>query len=486
MSAVGLSGDKVVSAEANWYECHMNDSLRARTTASNTRTRAELIELDKRHLWHPFTQMRQWNQGTPLVIERAEGNYLIDVEGRRYLDGVSSLWTNVHGHNRRELNEAIIAQLGRVAHSTLLGLTNVPAVELATRLAEIAPGGLQRVFYSDSGSTAVEIALKQAFQYWRHRGRHDKCKFIHLADSYHGDTLGAVAVGGVELFHEIFRPLLIDTLAVPTPHLYRHPSARSPEEARDQALAALEETLRAHAHEVAGLILEPLVQGAGGMLMQPDGYLSGVAALCREHEVLLIADEVATGFGRTGTMFACEQEGVVPDLMCVAKGITGGYLPLAATLATDDIYDAFLGAADEYKTFYHGHTYTGNPVACAAALASLDLFETDQVLAGLPAKSAQLARCLADAVADHAHVGDIRQRGLMIGVELVADRQTAEPFPPGQTMGARVCERARERGVIVRPLGDVVILMPPLSITADEIEGLVAALAHGLTATSGS
>lgn len=439
-----------------------------------------LIDLDKRHVWHPFTQMREWNDGAPLIIDRAEGNYLIDTQGRRYLDGVSSLWVNVHGHNRKEINDAIIAQLGRVAHSTLLGLANVPSIELAARLAELAPGRLSKVFYSDSGSTAVEIALKQAFQYWQHKGRTQKHRFVHLAEAYHGDTLGAVGVGGISLFHQIFEPLLVDSYQVPTPHLYRHPSAATPEQARDQALAALDELFAARAGGIAGLIIEPLVQGAAGMLVQPPGYLAGVAELCRRYQVLLIADEVATGFGRTGTMFACEQEGVEPDLLCVAKGISGGYLPLAATIATDEVYSAFLGARSEYKTFFHGHTYTGNPVACAAALASLELFTKDAQLARLPGKIERLGELLEERVRVLPHVGDIRHKGMMVGIELVADRASATPFPPDRFVGAKVCEAAREYGVILRPLGDVIVLMPPLSITGSEIEVLVDAVARAV------
>lgn len=432
------------------------------------------IALDKEHVWHPFTQMQQWTQGTPLVIERAEGNHLFDTSGRRYLDGVSSLWVTLHGHNRKEINEAIREQLDRVAHTTLLGLASVPSIELAARLAALAPGALNKVFYSDSGSTAVEIALKQAFQYWQHRGQPAKRLFVHLEHSYHGDTLGAVAVGGIDLFHQLFAPLLVPTLSVPSPHPYRHPTARSPEEARDQALSGLAALLSTRGHEIAALIIEPLVQGAGGILVQPAGYLRGVAELCKQHRILLIADEVATGLGRTGTMFACEQEGVAPDFLCLAKGLTGGYLPLAATLATDEIYDAFLGAPRDHKTFYHGHTYTGNPLACAAALACLDLFESDQVLHRLPAKVERLATLLGERVGSQPHVGDIRQKGLMVGIELVADRATASPFPPESLTAARVCHEARGHGVIVRNLGDVVVLMPPLAISEGDLERLVA------------
>lgn len=438
------------------------------------------IALDKQHVWHPFTQMQQWNQGTPLVIERAEGNHLFDTSGRRYLDGVSSLWVTVHGHNRKEINDAIRAQLDKVAHTTLLGLASVPAIELATRLAALAPGALNKVFYSDSGSTAVEIALKQAFQYWQHRGQPAKRLFVHLEHSYHGDTLGAVSVGGIDLFHELFAPLLVPSLSVPSPHPYRHATARSPAEARDQALSALATLLAARGHEIAAVIIEPLVQGAGGILVQPAGYLRGVADLCKQHQILLIADEVATGLGRTGTMFACEHEDVTPDFLCLAKGLTGGYLPLAATLATDEVYDAFLGAPHDYKAFYHGHTYTGNPLACAAAIACLDLFESDHVLHKLPPKIDRLATLLRDYLGAQPHVGDIRQKGLMVGIELVDDRATASPFPSEYLTAARVCHEARGHGVIVRNLGDVVVLMPPLSITTIELELLVDAVTRSI------
>lgn len=441
---------------------------------------ARWIDLDKQYLWHPFTPMRQWVDGEPLVIERAEGNYLIDSGGRRYLDGVSSLWVTVHGHNREEINRAIRDQLERMAHSTLLGLAHPAAAELAERLVASAPPGLARVFYSDSGSTAVEIAIKVAFQFWQLAGRPEKRRFVHLEQAYHGDTLGAVAVGGIPAFHAVFGPLLFETLAVPTPHPYRHPTGGSPAEVRDHALDALARLLRDRGHEIAAFILEPLVQGAAGMLVHPEGYLAGAAALCREHDVLLIADEVATGFGRTGALFACTHERVTPDLMCVAKGLTGGYTPLAATLVTQRVYEQFLGARPaDRRTFFHGHTFTGHPLGCAAALASLELFERDHVLEAMPAKIDRMKRALAR-LAEHPNVGDIRQRGLMIGIELVADRATAAPLPVESLTGARVCAAARAHGVILRPLGDVVVLMPPLSITLDEIDHLVAAVAASL------
>jgi adenosylmethionine-8-amino-7-oxononanoate aminotransferase len=445
---------------------------------------ADWIELDRKYLWHPFTSQRQWVEGEPLVIERAEGNTLIDSEGNRYLDGVSSLWVTVHGHGRKEINDAIREQLDRMAHSTLLGLTHPTAVELAERLVGVAPRGLARVFYSDNGSTAVEIALKLAFQFWQLVGRRRKRRFVHLEHSYHGDTLGAVAVGGIPVFHEVFGPLLLDTVTVPTPHPYRHPTGGSAEEVRDYALAALARTLETRGEEIAAFIIEPLVQGAAGMLVHPPGYLARAADLCRRHDVFLIADEVATGFGRTGAMFACELESVTPDFLCLAKGLTGGYMPLAATLTTQRVYDVFLASGEnERRAFHHGHTYTGHPLGCAAALASLDLFDTDQVLAALPDKIARLKSGLADNLASHPNVGDVRQRGLMVGVELVADRATGAPLPPDAATGARVCVAARRHGVLLRPLGDVLVLMPPLSITRDEIDQLVGAVARALGET---
>jgi adenosylmethionine-8-amino-7-oxononanoate aminotransferase len=433
----------------------------------------ELAEKDKRHVWHPFTQMQDWSSEEPLIIERAEGNYLIDVEGHRYLDGVSSLWVTVHGHRRKEIDDAVRAQLDRVAHSTLLGLANVPSIELAEKLAGLAPPGLTRVFYSDSGSTAVEVALKIAFQYWQHRGRPTKRRFLALAEAYHGDTLGAVSVGGIDLFHRLFQPLLFDVLRVPSPHWYRNQDAPDPVSVRDLCLRALERTLEQHAHELAAFVIEPLVQGAAGMITHPHGYLHEAAALCRAHDVLLICDEVATGFGRTGTFFACSQEEVAPDLLCLAKGLTGGYLPLAATLTSDDVYAAFLGNHSELKTLFHGHTYTGNPLACAAALANLEIFERERVLEHVAQVAELLAAELETHIAPLPHVGQVRRRGLMVGIELVRDRATREPYPFEDAIGARVCRAVRRHGVILRPLGSVIVLMPPLSITATEVRLLV-------------
>jgi adenosylmethionine-8-amino-7-oxononanoate aminotransferase len=423
-----------------------------------------LLELDRRHVWHPFTQMQTWPEDEPLVIERAEGNYLIDDQNNRYFDGVSSLWVLLHGHRKRAIDEAVRAQLDKVAHSTLLGLASVPSIELAAKLVEIAPAGLTRVFYSDSGSSSVEIALKMAYQYWRQRGRPEKRKFVALDEAYHGDTIGSVSVGGIQLFHDIFRGLLFEVERIPTPYAYRW---QGEGDCGRACLRAAEALFAREGRELAALVIEPLIQGAAGMIAQPAGFLASLAALCREHDVLLICDEVATGFGRTGTMFAVEQEGVMPDLICVAKGLTGGYLPLAATLTTEDVYSAFLGPVAEKRTFFHGHTYTGNPLACAAALANLELFEQEQTLQRMKPAIEVLAEKL-ERIAGLDHVGDVRRRGLMIGIELVRVRATKEEYPYSERIGHRVCLAARRRGIILRPLGNVIVLMPPLSITLAE------------------
>jgi adenosylmethionine-8-amino-7-oxononanoate aminotransferase len=422
---------------------------------------ADLARLDHDHLWHPFTQQQGWVEEEPLLIERGEGCYLIDVEGNRYLDGHSSLWCNVHGHRHPTIDRAIHEQVDRVSHTTMLGLSHPGAAELAARLVEIAPGGLSRVFYSDSGATAAEIALKMAFQYHRQRGDTERSTFVHLREAYHGDTIGSVSVGGIDLFHATYEPLLFPTLI-----------------AEPGDAGAMERLLAERHREVAAVILEPLVQGAGGILVHPPGYLRAVRELCDRFGVLLICDEVATGFGRTGTMFACEQEDVAPDMLCVAKGITGGYLPLAATLTTEAIYDGFLGAPEEFRTFFHGHTYTGNPLACAAALANLDVFEEERTIERLQPKIALLEELLAG-VAAIDEVAEIRQRGFMVGIDL-------GDFDPALRVGHRVTNEARGRGAIVRPLGNTVVLTPPLAISEDELRDLVAITAEAIAAAVAS
>ena len=406
-------------------------------------------QLDHRHLWHPFTQQRDWREEEPLLIAGAEGTDLIGADGERYIDGVSSLWCNVHGHRHPLIDAALHEQVDRVAHSTMLGLSHPGAAELAARLSEIAPPGLTRVFYSDSGSTATEIALKMAFQYWQQRGGQHvrRTSFVHLRDAYHGDTIGSVSVGGIDLFHSTYRPLLFGA------------HAAEPGDAADLA-----RILAAHEEEIAAVIVEPLVQGAAGILVHPPGYLRAVRDLCDRHGVLLICDEVATGFGRTGTMFACEQERVAPDLLCLAKGLTGGYLPLAATLATERIYEGFLGAHEDFRTFFHGHTYTGNPLACAAALASLDVFERERTLVALQPKIRLLGELLGE-IEQIPGVAEVRGRGFMAGIDLGR-------HDPALRLGHRVVLEARRRGAIIRPLGDVVVLMPPLAIAPAELRRL--------------
>ncbi|MBM4312683.1 MAG: adenosylmethionine--8-amino-7-oxononanoate transaminase [Deltaproteobacteria bacterium] len=417
--------------------------------------------------------MADWEKDTPLIIERAEGNTLIDTDGRRYFDGVSSLWVNLFGHRRSEIDAAIRSQLDRLAHSTFLGLSHVPAIELAERLLAAAPKGFDRVFYSDNGSTAMEIAIKMALQYWRQIGGGEKKQtFMTLTEAYHGDTIGAVSAGGIDLFHKIFQPLLFATRRIPTPHCYRCPYGMDRRSCALACATRMEEEVRQYRDELAAVIVEPLVQGAAGMLMMPGGYLARLREVTRECGVLLICDEVATGFGRTGTMFACEQEGVGPDIMAVAKGLTGGYLPLAVTLTSSEIYDAFLGRYEEFKAFFHGHSYTANPLGCAAALATLSIFETQNVLEHVALLSGVMSDELAK-LAGCRWIGDIRQKGLMVGIEIVADRVTKEPFPPELKVGQRVIRKAREKGIILRPLGDVIVLMPPLSSTEEELRHLV-------------
>jgi adenosylmethionine-8-amino-7-oxononanoate aminotransferase len=435
-------------------------------------TKEQLEQWDHEYIWHPFTQMQEYVNSRPLVIERGEGSHLFDVEGNRYLDGVSSLWVTVHGHNKKELNDAIKEQLDKISHSTLLGLANVPSILLGKKLVEITPPGLNKVFYSDSGSTAVEIALKMAFQHWRQKDGGDfngKTKFISLGEAYHGDTIGSVSVGGMDLFHDIFRPLLFERIHAPAPYCYRCPLGLTRPSCGMACVEAVEEIMAKRNGEIAAMIVEPLVQGAAGMIVAPEGYLQRVRELCSRYNILLIADEVAVGFGRTGKMFACEHEAVTPDVMCLAKGITGGYLPLAVTLATDEVYGAFLGEHRECKTFFHGHTYTGNPLACAASLANIRLIEEEGLIERLGEKISFLEEGLKRfALLDH--VGDIRQKGMMVGIELVKDKRTKDSYPWEDNMGHRVILEARKKGLIIRPLGNVIVLMPVLSMSIPELD----------------
>lgn len=418
----------------------------------------KLEDKDKKYIWHPFTQMKDYCAEEPLIIEKGRGVYLYDIYGRKYIDGVSSLWLTVHGHRKKELDDAIESQLRKIAHSTLLGLSHQPAIELAEKLVEIAPKGLTKVFYSDDGATSVEVALKVAFQYSRKR------KFIAFRDSYHGDTVGAVSVGGIGLFHQCYKPLLFKTIFADYPYCYRCEDLT-----KGKCVKKLEMLLKKYHEEVAAVIIEPLIQGAGGMIVAPHGFLKEVRKLCYEYDVLLIADEVATGFGRTGTMFACSQENVVPDILCLAKGITGGYIPLAATIVNDKVYRAFWGDYKERKTFFHGHSYTGNPLGCAVALANLKIFRDENTIEKLGPKIEYLKDVLEN-FRQLEHVGDVRQCGMMVGIELVKSKRSKTPYLWEEKIGIKVSMEARRNGLIIRPLGNVIVLMPPLSISEKELK----------------
>ncbi|MGE0268804.1 MAG: adenosylmethionine--8-amino-7-oxononanoate transaminase [Candidatus Omnitrophota bacterium] len=447
------------------------------------RTR-QLSQWDKDYLWHPFTQMQDWLTDEPLIVEKARGSYLIDSQGNRYLDGVSSLWVNVHGHRKKEIDQAVKEQIDRLSHSTLLGLSHIPAVELSRKLIEISPDGLDKVFYSDNGSTAVEIAVKMAYQYWQNIGRKEKTGIIHLANSYHGDTLGSVSIGGIDLFHKVYRHLVFKTVQIEFPDCYRAPQGKQYPDYAFESLEKLEDLLKKDHAKTGAMIVEPIVQGAAGMIIWPKGILKRMAELCKRYDVVFITDEVATGFGRTGKMFACEHEQVSPDIMCLAKGITGGYLPLAATLVSERIYNGFLHDYTDQKTFFHGHTYTGNPLGCAAALASLKVFGKERVLVKLAPKIKYLSKRL-QMFYNLESVGDVRQLGFMAGIELVKNRDTKEPYPWEDRIGVNVCREVRKHGIILRPLGNVIVLMPPLSLTLKEIDLLLDATYKAIETVTG-
>lgn len=420
-------------------------------------TTADLQALDQQHVWHPFTHMSLWLDEPPLVITHGDGVYLIDSEGNRYLDGISSLWCNVHGHQVKAIDDAIRNQLGRIAHTTQLGLANDQVAILSKKLIDIAPRGLERVFYTSDGACATEVAFKLAVQYWWNIGQTQKTTFIGIAEAYHGDTTGAMSVGMTSAFHKPYMPLLFKVhYAEPTLH-------------------AIEQLLKTHHETIAAICLEPLVMAASGMIVHPDGFTRGVRELADRYDVLLIADEVATGFGRTGKMFACDHDVVTPDLLCVGKGITGGYLPLAATLARQKVFDAFLAPPHEGKTFFHGHTYTGNPLACAAAIASIDLMQTNRLVDRVASNAPRLAAML-DRLRGLGHVGQIRQKGYMVGVDLLANPMLKRPFDPKARVGARVCRTLRDRGIILRPLGDTIVIFPPLVIETEQLQRIVDSL----------
>ncbi len=431
----------------------------------NSRDRETLTTWDKEHLWHPFTQMQDWLTEEPVIIERGEGIYLIDIKGNRYIDGIASMWTNVHGHNHPDLNAALKDQLQQIAHSTLLGYSNIPAIKLAKKLVEITPAGLNKAFYSDNGSTAVEVALKMAYQYWQHKGQPQRKLFIHFENSYHGDTVGAMSVGGIDAFHATYKSLLFKSVCLPRP---------KPNEIDNssQWIDAVEQVILDHPDQIAGIIVEPLIQGAGGMIIAPNGFLKQLETLTQNKEILLIVDEVMTGIGRTGKMWACEHEDVSPDLLCTAKGLAAGYLPLAATLTTDEIYNAFLGEYRELKTFFHGHTYTGNPLACAVALENIAIFERENLIERLQPKIAHFNQRLQEFYS-LLHVGDVRVCGLAAGIELMENTDTKTPYPFEDKIGIQVCNAALKQGVILRPLVNTMVLMPPLQIAISELDTLI-------------
>ncbi|WP_226527313.1 adenosylmethionine--8-amino-7-oxononanoate transaminase [Metabacillus niabensis] len=437
----------------------------------------KLIEKSKKYLWLPFTQMKDYDEH-PLIIESGNGIKVKDIYGKEYYDGFSSVWLNVHGHRKKELDEAIKKQLEKIAHSTLLGMTNVPATELAEKLIELTPEKLTRVFYSDSGAEAMEIALKMAFQYWKNIGKPEKKKFISMQNGYHGDTIGAVSVGSISLFHDVYGALMFESFKAPIPYVYRSESG-NPSQCRDECLHTLEQLLIEKHQEIAALSIESMVQGAAGMIVMPKGFLAGARELCTKYDVLMIVDEVATGFGRTGKMFACEHEHVQPDLMAAGKGITGGYLPIAVTFTTEKIYNAFYDDYKKLKTFFHGHSYTGNQLGCAAALENLRLFESEKIVEQVSGKSKDLHFLLLG-LDSHPHVGEIRQLGFMCGIELVQSKETKKPFPAEKRMGYHVSLKMRELGMLTRPIGDVIVFMPPLVSSNSELKAMVTIMKNAI------
>ncbi len=437
-----------------------------------------IIQLKKdacSYVWHPFTQMQEWEKQPPLIISRGKGTFVYDVEGNAYLDGTSSIWVNLHGHRHPTIDQAIRHQLTKIAHTTLLGLSHPPAIQLAKALIKLAPMGLKKVFFSDNGSTAVEVALKMAIQYWQQcpSPQPRKNQFIHLGLAYHGDTVGGMSLSGIELFRKPFSSLLFPGRhSFDAPYCYRCPLNLQFPQCHMACVDPLEKLLQEKHEEIAGVIVEPMVQGVAGLIPSPPGYLTRLRELCRQYHVLFIADEVATGFGRTGRMFACEHESVSPDIMAVAKGLTGGYLPLAATLTTDEIYSAFLGEPNEGKTFFHGHSYTGNPLGCAVALANLTIFKTERTLNKVQRRTSKFSAFL-KTLANDPWVGDIRQCGYMVGIELVQNQQTKAPFSVIDRIGHQVTLTARTLGLLIRPIGNIMILMPPLSATVQELKQMV-------------
>ena len=443
-----------------------------RMSPNESRNQA-LAARDLRHLWHPCTQMHDHAGAVPLLpIVRGEGPWLVDADGRRYLDGISSWWTNLFGHAHPRIGAALKEQLDTLEHVIFAGFTHEPAIELAERLVAITPAGLERVFLADNGSAAIEVALKMSFHYWLNQGRGQKTRFIALSGSYHGETLGALSVSDVALYRKTYAPLLLTPILAPSPDAYEAEPGESAEACADRRLGELRVLLEQHAHETCAVIVEPLVQCAGGMRMYHPSYLTGLRALCDEFDVHFIADEIAVGFGRTGSMFACEQAGVSPDFMCLSKGLTGGFLPLSAVLTTEPVYEAFYAEYNAGKAFLHSHSYTGNPLACRAALATLDIFRDEPVLERNRILAAHMAQRLAP-LREHPHVADVRQTGMIAALELVRDKATREPYPSEQRRGLQVYLHGLEHGALLRPLGNVVYFMPPYVVSTSELDHLV-------------
>ena len=440
---------------------------------------AGLIERDRAHLWHPCTQMKD-HEWLPLVpIRRGQGVWLEDFSGQRYLDAISSWWVNLFGHCNPRINAALQEQLETLDHVLLAGFSHEPAIALAERLTALAPNGLDRCFYGDNGSSAIEIAIKMSYHYWRNRGYSEKKRFVTLSNSYHGETLGALAVGDVALYKETYQPLLMETITVPSPDCFHRAPGESCREYTDRRFSHMEETLAQQAGTICAVLVEPLVQCAGGMRMYDPIYLDRLRKACDRYQVHLIADEIAVGFGRTGTLFACEQANVRPDFLCLSKGLTGGYLPLSAVLTTEEIYQAFYDDYPTRRAFLHSHSYTGHPLGCRAALATLDIFAEDGVITA----NHQLAAAMTNAAAplsDHAHVAEVRQQGMILAIEMVRDKKTRTPYPWEERRGLVVYQHALKRGVLLRPLGNVIYFMPPYVITPDEIRFLAEVAQEGI------
>jgi len=437
------------------------------------------MQRDLSVLWHPCTQMKDHEQLPLIPIRRGEGVWLEDFDGKRYLDAVSSWWVNVFGHSNPRINQRIKDQLDQLEHVMLAGFSHQPVVELSERLVSITPAGLDRVFYTDNGSTGIEVALKMSFHYWRNIGRSDKQRFVTLTNSYHGETVAAMSVGDVALFTDTYKPLLLDTFKVPSPDCYLRPDGVSWEEHSRTMFAHMEQTLAEHHEEIAAVIVEPLIQGAGGMRMYHPIYLKLLREACDRYDVHLIHDEIAVGFGRTGTMFACEQAGITPDFLCLSKALTGGYLPMAAVLTTDKLYQAFYDDYSTLRAFLHSHTYTGNPLACAAALATLDIFEQDGIIEANKALAARMGTATAH-LRDHPNVAEVRQTGMAVAIEMVQDKASKTPYPWQERRGLKVYQHALQRGALLRPLGSVVYFLPPYTITEEQIDFLADVATEGI------